>query len=81
MGLWQSKAADRHSCRVLFLGLDGAGKTACLYRMQLKKAVATIPTISFNVETVEHKGLSFTCWDIRGQKTIRALWHNYYAGR
>merc|ERR1711976_511196 len=40
----------------------------------------TIPTIGFNVETVEYKNISFTVWDIGGQDRIRKLWRHYYLG-
>ena len=36
---------------------DGAGKTTILYKMKLGEIVTTIPTIGFNVETVEYKNL------------------------
>ena len=32
----------------------------------------------FNVETVEHKGIQFTVWDVGGQDKIRPLWRHYY---
>ena len=66
--------------RIVFLGLDAAGKTTVLYNMHLGEVVHTIPTIGFNVETVKHQNLEFTCWDIGGQKKIRALWYHYYQG-
>ena len=37
--------------RILILGLDNAGKTTILYRLQVDEVVQTIPTIGFNVET------------------------------
>jgi ADP-ribosylation factor protein 1 len=40
--------------------------------------VTTIPTIGFNVETVEYKNISFTVWDVGGQDKIRKLWRYYY---
>ena len=45
------------------LGLDAAGKTTILYRLQLGEDVHSIPTIGFNVETVNYKNISFTIWD------------------
>jgi ADP-ribosylation factor-like protein 1 len=44
-------ARDRE-VRILMLGLDSAGKTTILYRLQLGEVVSTVPTIGFNVETV-----------------------------
>ena len=40
--------------------------------------VTTIPTIGFNVETVEYKNISFTVWDVGGQDKIRPLWRHYF---
>ena len=37
------------------VGLDAAGKTTILYKLKLGEVVTTIPTIGFNVETVEYK--------------------------
>ena len=41
------------------LGLDAAGKTTVLYKLKLGEVITTIPTIGFNVETVEYRGISF----------------------
>lgn len=57
--------------RILILGLDGAGKTTILYRMQVGEVVTTIPTIGFNVEQVTYKNLKFHVWDLGGQTSIR----------
>ncbi|PFX28613.1 ADP-ribosylation factor-like protein 1 [Stylophora pistillata] len=60
--------------RILILGLDGAGKTTILYRLQVGEVVTTIPTIGFNVETVTYKNLKF-----QGQTSIRPYWRCYYS--
>ncbi|KAH3759498.1 ADP-ribosylation factor 3 [Pelomyxa schiedti] len=65
--------------RILVLGLDGAGKTTLLYKLHLGKVVATMPTIGFNVETVQYDNrLKFTVWDIGGQDKIRPLWKLHF---
>eukprot|EP01018_Ginkgo_biloba_P033997 Gb_34776 [translate_table: standard] len=63
--------------RILMLGLDGAGKTTILYKLKLGEYVRTVPTIGFNIETVQFKNLSFTVWDVGGQDKIRHLWRQY----
>lgn len=77
-----SKLFDRLSakkdCRILMVGLDAAGKTTILYKLKLGEVVTTIPTIGFNVETVEYKNINFTVWDVGGQDKIRPLWRHYY---
>merc|ERR1711937_36554 len=60
------------------VGLDAAGKTTVLYKLKLGEVVTTIPTIGFNVETVEYKNINFTVWDVGGQDKIRPLWRHYY---
>jgi len=55
-------------------------QTTILYRLRLGEVVTTIPTIGFNVETVEYNNLNFTVWDIGGQDKIRPLWRHYYHG-
>merc|ERR1712130_70748 len=57
---------------------DAAGKTTILYKLKLGNVVTTIPTIGFNVETVEYKNIAFTAWDVGGKDKIRALWRHYY---
>lgn len=85
MGLFVSKLYQLFEewgntpARILMLGLDAAGKTTVLYKIKLNEVVTTIPTIGFNVETVQPvKGLQFTVWDIGGQKKIRQLWRQYF---
>ncbi|XP_067005461.1 ADP ribosylation factor 4-like [Anabrus simplex] len=64
--------------RILMLGLDAAGKTTILYKLKLGEVVTTIPTIGFNVETVEHNNVWFNVWDVGGQDKVRQLWRHYY---
>jgi len=64
--------------RILMVGLDAAGKTTILYKLKLGEIVTTIPTIGFNVETVEYKNINFTVWDVGGQDKIRPLWRHYF---
>ena len=44
------KKLPKKQCKVLMLGLDGAGKTTVLYSLKLGDVLMTIPTIGFNVE-------------------------------
>jgi ADP-ribosylation factor protein 1 len=82
MGFIFSKAwralTQKKQVRLLMIGLDGAGKTTILQKMKFDELVRTIPTIGFNVESLDYKGLNFTIWDIGGQDNIRVLWKHYY---
>ena len=64
--------------RILMLGLDAAGKTTILYKLKLGEPVTTIPTIGFNIETVEYNNIRLTCWDVGGRSRTQALWRSYY---
>ncbi|KAI9593127.1 ADP-ribosylation factor family-domain-containing protein [Syncephalis fuscata] len=82
MGMVFSRALQqilgKKEMRILMVGLDAAGKTTILYKLKLGEVVTTIPTIGFNVETVEYKNISFTVWDVGGQDKIRPLWRHYF---
>ncbi|SCU92036.1 LAMI_0E08460g1_1 [Lachancea mirantina] len=84
MGNFFSSMFDRlwgvnKELRILILGLDGAGKTTILYRLQIGEVVTTKPTIGFNVETLAYKNLKLNVWDLGGQTSIRPYWRCYYS--
>lgn len=70
--------ASNKDMRILMLGLDGAGKTTVLYKLKLGEVISSVPTIGFNVETVQYKKINFQVWDIGGQEKLRLLWRHYY---
>ncbi|KAJ4460069.1 putative ADP-ribosylation factor 1 [Paratrimastix pyriformis] len=69
---------SKKDIRVLIIGLDNAGKTTILYRMQLGQLTQTLPTVGLNVEELKFNGLKLTVWDLGGQATIRPYWKLYY---
>ena len=46
------------------IGLDAAGKTTILYKLRLNEHINTIPTIGFNVESVQYKNIQMQVWDV-----------------
>jgi ADP-ribosylation factor 1/2 len=83
MGFLLSKVFDsllskKKDVRLLMLGLDGAGKTTVLYKLKTNETIHTIPTIGFNCEAIDYKGLAINVWDVGGQTKIRPLWKHYY---
>jgi len=77
-----ARVFGKKETRILMLGLDAAGKTTILYKLRLGEVTTTIPTIGFNVESVEYNTrtslVSFTTWDVGGRDKIRPLWRHYY---
>lgn len=71
--LWGKKEV-----KILFIGLDAAGKTTILYTLKLGEVVTTIPTIGFNVETLKFTNVNMTAWDVGVRDKSRALLRHYY---
>lgn len=64
----------KETLRLLFLGLDNAGKTTILNAMSDLPVEEISPTQGFNLKTVEHSKYKLNCWDLGGQKAIRPYW-------
>ena len=75
---WADNLFAKRNARILMVGLDAAGKTTILFKLKLNEHVTTVPTIGFNVETVEYKNIKFSVWDVGGQDKLRPLWKHYY---
>ena len=73
------KLWKKRDVRILFIGLDAAGKTTILYQLKLGELVTTIPTIGFNVETIDHGAVKFTAWDVGLRSGSRPLLRHYYS--
>lgn len=54
----------RNDRRLLLIGLDAAGKTTILYNLRLGKAITSIPTMGFNVETIPFDKFTLYIWVI-----------------
>lgn len=53
---------SRNERRLLLVGLDAAGKTTILYHLRLGKAIASIPTVGFNMETIRYDKYKLNVW-------------------
>jgi small GTP-binding protein len=86
MGNWLSSVYRKifqrlHESRILFLGLDAAGKTTILDKLlKLGEVITTIPTIGCWVETVDFNNVRLTAWDFSSRNYNRVLWKNYVEG-
>mmetsp|Transcript_20746 Transcript_20746/g.21400 ORF Transcript_20746/g.21400 Transcript_20746/m.21400 type:complete len:183 (+) Transcript_20746:63-611(+) len=68
----------RNPYRVLFIGLDAAGKTTILYKLTSNCPEQIIPTIAFSIETIQYNNIHITAWDVGGRSNLRPLWRHYY---
>ncbi|XP_028092218.1 ADP-ribosylation factor-like protein 2 [Camellia sinensis] len=62
--------------RILVLGLDNAGKTTILDQLQMGEVVFIIPTIGFNVETVQYNNIKFQVWDLAIGFNVETVQYN-----
>ena len=64
--------------RLLMVGLDNAGKTTIVKRINGEDVSTISPTLGFNIKTMSFLGYRLNIWDVGGQKTLRSYWRNYY---
>lgn len=70
--------AKSKEMRVLFLGLDNAGKTTILKKLNNESISDISPTLGFNIKSLIIDGYTLNIWDVGGQRTLRPYWRNYF---
>ena len=63
---------------VAILGLDGAGKSALVHRLQYKDTEEPLPTMGFFVHTMRIQNTLLKVADVAGQDAMRNLWSVMY---
>ena len=62
---------DDKEFKILILGLDRAGKTTIIERVQGKEEGEPVPTIGYNHREIKINNVILKAWDLSGQKKMR----------
>lgn len=82
MGLIFSKFWQRlfksNPMRIIMVGLDAAGKSTILYRLELGEILRSAPIVGLDLEQVRNRNISITSWDTCGYRWTKPYLKTYY---